>query len=535
MRVATYTRISTDEDHQPYSLAAQSERLGSYVASQPGWERRKEFTDQMSGATLDRPALQRVLAEAKAGRFDLLLVYRVDRLARTVRGLAQILDELDRAGVAFRSATEPFDTSTPAGRMMVQMLGVFAEFERATIVDRVIAGMERKAATGAWPGGYRPFGYSPDPETGFLVVKEDEAPVVATIFDLYVNKRLGARAIATELNRRGHKTRLGKPWAHTSVLTVLTNRAYIGEIFFRDRYNKAPHPPIVDTETFNTAQAILEERGEDPSVRRSNSSEYLLTGLIICDSCGKKFVGAAANGNKYRYPYYVCFSRQRYGTHTCQQDRLRAEEMEERLIESLTKTLNRSDLLEEAVSRWAAQQGKDRPKLEKELAAVEGQIRKAESALDRYFNAFESGSMNEATCASRVQKLASDIAALNTRRAELTDELSDAAPDLPSANDLDELKDELLTALEAGSHAQRKALLQTLVAEIRVKDRSWIQPVFYVPIFRPPSGSVPPTGLEPVPPAPEAGALSAELRGRAGTNLSPASITQTRGIATPRR
>ncbi len=157
--MATYTRISTDEDHQPYSLEAQAERLGNYVASQDGWELVRRFTDQASGATTERPGLQRALAEAKAERFDLLLVYRVDRFARSVRGLAQLLEELDAGGVAFRSATEPFDTTTPAGRMMVQMLGVFAEFERATIVDRVIAGMERKAARGGWCGGSRPFGY----------------------------------------------------------------------------------------------------------------------------------------------------------------------------------------------------------------------------------------------------------------------------------------------------------------------------------------------------------------------------------------
>jgi site-specific DNA recombinase len=243
----------------------------------------------------------------------------------------------------------------------------------------------------------------------------------------------------------------------------------------------------------------LQERGEDPSVRRSNSSEYLLTGLIVCDRCGKKFVGAAATGNKYRYPYYVCFSRQRYGTHECPQDRLRAEEMEERLIESLVKTLERTDVIEEAVARWAAQQGKDHPELEKELAAVEGQIRKAESALDRYFRAFESGSMMETTCATRVQKLAAEIAGLNARRANLADEVSEAAPEVPDEEDLVELRDELLAALDAGDHAQRKALLQTLVAEIRVKDRSWIQPVFRVTIFRPPSGLVPPAGFERTP------------------------------------
>src|SRR5579884_2447055 len=188
MRIATYTRISTDEEHQPFSLEAQSVRLDSYIASQEGWAKVRSFTDQGSGVSLERPALQRALSEARAGRFDLLLVYRVDRLARSVRGLAHILDELDQAKVAFRSATEPFDTATPAGRMMVQMLGVFAEFERATIVDRIIAGMERKAARGGWCGGREPFGYRLS--EGNLTVDEAEAAVVGVIFDLYVNQRM---------------------------------------------------------------------------------------------------------------------------------------------------------------------------------------------------------------------------------------------------------------------------------------------------------------------------------------------------------
>src|SRR6266511_5615916 len=182
MRIATYTRISTDEAHQPYSLEAQASKLKAYADSQDGWRIARRFSDQASGATLDRSGLERALKEAEAKRFDLLLVYRVDRLSRSVRGLAQILDQLDKAAVLFRSATEPFDTSSSAGRMMVQMLGVFAEFERATIVERVIAGMERKAARGEWLGGPRPFGYEPNRETGFLVSKEDEEPLVRVLF-----------------------------------------------------------------------------------------------------------------------------------------------------------------------------------------------------------------------------------------------------------------------------------------------------------------------------------------------------------------
>ena len=163
VRVATYTRISTDEERQPNSLEAQRVRLDAFVSSQPEWGTSRRYEDQFTGTVIDRPALTRLLKDARLGRFDVLLVYRVDRLARSIRGLAQIIDELDQAGVIFRSATEPFDTGTPAGRMMVQMLGVFAEFERALIVERITAGLERKAARGGWCGGQRPYGlHRPD-------------------------------------------------------------------------------------------------------------------------------------------------------------------------------------------------------------------------------------------------------------------------------------------------------------------------------------------------------------------------------------
>ena len=117
VRVALYLRISTDEEHRPYSLEAREHRLGASVTSQRGWSLVRTFVDQ-ARATLERPALAQALTEARAGPYDLLLVYRVDRLARSVRGLPEILEDLEAAGAASRSATEPFDTTTPAGRMM---------------------------------------------------------------------------------------------------------------------------------------------------------------------------------------------------------------------------------------------------------------------------------------------------------------------------------------------------------------------------------------------------------------------------------
>src|SRR6266508_2170720 len=189
-------RIATDEERQPFSLEAQADRLGAYVPAQPGWRLVLSYEDRMSGKQLNRPGLARALADAHAGRYDLLLVFKVDRLARSVSGLAQVLEALDAAGVAFRSASEPFDTSTPAGRMMVQMLGVFAEFERELIVERTKMGLAKKAAKGEWKGGPSPYGYSYDPERRLLVPIEEEAANVRRMFRLYADHRQGTMAIS---------------------------------------------------------------------------------------------------------------------------------------------------------------------------------------------------------------------------------------------------------------------------------------------------------------------------------------------------
>jgi site-specific DNA recombinase len=149
IRVCLYMRISTDEDHQPTSLGTQRERLERYCQAMEDWHLVHAFEDQASGVTLERPGLTQALGLARERRFDLLLVYRVDRLSRKVRQLAGLAEELDRLGIVLKSATEPFDTGSPAGRMMLQMLGVFAEFSTrrsSTVSPLAWKGASAKAA-----------------------------------------------------------------------------------------------------------------------------------------------------------------------------------------------------------------------------------------------------------------------------------------------------------------------------------------------------------------------------------------------------
>jgi site-specific DNA recombinase len=261
--------------------------------------------------------------------------------------------------------------------MMVQMLGVFAEFERATIIDRVVAGMERKAARGGWNGGSVPFGYRFNRENGVLDIEPNEAALVPVIFDLYLNKRLGTRSIGTWLAQRGHRTRGGKPWNFKAVLTVLRNRVYLGEVCFRGSWHPAPQPALIDAATFEATQALLEERGESHSRRATNSSEYVLAGLVVCAACGKHFVGTAAHDKRARYTYYTCFfSRHRYGTPFCSAERLPAERLDDAVLQSPFDTYGDDRLIARAVAYAQARVKAAQPRHAEELAAVQAEIRR---------------------------------------------------------------------------------------------------------------------------------------------------------------
>ena len=437
------------------------------------------FTDQMSGSTLERPGLQQALAYGRAKRYDMLLVYRVDRLSRSVRGLAQVLEELDQAGVSFRSATEPSDTGTAAGRMMVQMLGVFAEFERATLIDRVIAGMERKAARGEWLGGHPPYGYRLNRDTALLEPNEAEAPVARLIFDLYTKKRLGARGVANYLSHHGYRSRPGQLWSHVSVLNVLRNPAYVGKIAFRDTPYDSPHAALVEAETFAKAQGLLRQRGEDASTRRSNTTDFLQSGLVVCAACGRRYVGTAAHGRNARYRYYTCFSRNRHGRQGCRSDVLRADLLDHAVLESLLATYVDTEVVSAAIERWRSRAAKQGPDSASQVRRLEAEISGNESAVQRYYTAFENGRLPETRFVSRVDALERRLTDLRAKLEELRDSAQNV--EAPSNQAVRSAEEALRDAMLNGRPGQRKALLKELIVEVRVESRDSVIPTFRLP------------------------------------------------------
>ena len=407
VRVGVYVRRSTDDEHQPYSIEAQDTRLAAYIGSQPGWRAVAKFADDASGASTHRPGLQRALAAARAGVIDVLLVYRVDRLTRSLRDLVTLLDDLDRAGVVFRSATEPFDTATAMGRMLVQMLGMFAQFERDTIIDRVIAGMERKAAAGKWKGGRRPFGYHVDKATSTLVIDADEAAVVRLAFGLYTQRP------ARRQNHRPHAERPRPPHHHRRAMVGAPGAACAVQPHLPGRADLPRHhrPPahinrIIEQALFAEAQRVLAARGEDHSKRAANGSDYLLTGLMRCPSCGKAMIGTRAHGRSRVYRYYTCFTRARYDSARCPAARLDSDAVEHAVIGALASFYrDQHDLIAEAITSAQASYAAVQDGRRAELAAAEHDLARTSAAIDRYLAAFEDGTLDPEDLAVRLAQL----------------------------------------------------------------------------------------------------------------------------------
>ena len=465
------------------------------------------------GANHGRPALTCTQRQPEpfTNRF-LLLVYRLDRFSRRIRDLATLMDELDTAGVHFRSATEPFDTTSPAGRLFVQMLGAFAEFEREVIIDRVINGMERKAAKGEWTHGPRPYGYQVDRNTHRLVPHPQEQHVVKEIFTLYAETRLGTRAIAQQLNAQGKRTRKNKPWSGLTIGRMLNNRLYLGEVVFRDITTPGAHPALVEPNLFEQCQAILTARGEAHSQRAASNSDYHLTGLITCPICGNKYIGTAATGKLRRYRYYTCFARTRYGPAGCTAARIDADLLDRAVQQALIDFYSRTDFISAAIAAEQTRRADGNHRHHAELHTMTGKITATEKAIDRYLTAFENGTLDERACGHRIRDLTIKLDQLRTRRDELN-QLTCNPPSPPSPQAVQQLRDHLTHVLTTGTPGQRKTVIETHIAEIKI-DGDRLIPIFKIPAghdtgpaepstdpgVRPMHQVVEPRGLEPLTP-----------------------------------
>jgi site-specific DNA recombinase len=263
------------------------------------------------------------------------------------------------------------------------------------------------------------------------------------------------------------------------VLNVLRNPAYVGKIAFRNVRYDAPHAALIEADVFAKAQRLLRQRGEDASTRRSNTTEFLLSGLVVCAACGRRYVGTAAHGRNARYRYYTCFARNRHGKQGCRADVLRADLLDEAVLESLLATYADSEVVGAAIERWhsrAAEQGPDPASQVRRLVA---EISGNESAVQRYYIAFENGRLPDTRFASRVDALERRLNELRTQLEEVRD--SAKSVEVPTTKTVRDAEEAVRDAMLNRTPGQRKALLKELIVEVRVESRDSIIPTFRLP------------------------------------------------------
>ncbi len=351
-RCAIYTRKSTEEGLEQVfnSLDAQREACAAYILSQchEGWLPSPEIYDDggFSGGTMERPALKRLLMDVRAGRINVIVVYKVDRLTRRLADFAKIVEVLDAAGASFVSVTQAFNTTTSMGRLTLNVLLSFAQFEREVTGERIRDKIAASKARGMWMGGNVPLGYTVRERK--LIIDQNDAATLCMIFERYL--ALGSvLALQAELSAKGlrSKARISRsgraygaaPFSRGALYLMLKNRIYLGEVSHKGKAYPGEHSGIIEPALFNEVQALLEKHRLNHEHGTNASNPSLLVG-IIWDGEGRRMSPSHATKGSRRYRYYV--SRLDPTAPACAAWRIPAGDLEALIVTRLRALLDAS-------------------------------------------------------------------------------------------------------------------------------------------------------------------------------------------------
>jgi site-specific DNA recombinase len=348
LRCAVYTRKSTEEglDKEFNSLDAQREACEAYVVSQKaeGWLVVADRYDDggLSGATLERPALKRLISDIEARRIDVVVVYKIDRLSRALMDFAKLIEVFDRNTVTFVSITQSFNTTTSMGRLTLNILLSFAQFEREVIGERIRDKFRASRSRGMWMGGHPPLGY--DVKDRKLVVNETDAATVRMIFERFV--RVGSATIlARSLAAEGILTKRRRLIDRGYLYILLNNRTYIGEAVHKGTAYPGEHQPIITQELWDKVHAILQESPRRRAANtRGRNTPAPLKGLLFGPS-GRAFTPAYTRRGGRLYRYYVSTGVIKRGPEACPIQRVPAGEVETAIIDQVRMLVRTPEII----------------------------------------------------------------------------------------------------------------------------------------------------------------------------------------------
>lgn len=497
-RVGVYKRVSDDEQH----VENQALEIERYV-TQHMLSVVEEYSDEGWCGEIPvrrRPDGARMLRDAQAGKIDTVLVYSISRLGREMLDSIGVVKELQREyGISFISIKEPVDTRTPAGMLMLQQFAAWAEWERATILERTALGSERIAREGRWVGGKWPYGYRVNSDRR---LEEDPvtAPIVRRMYALYIEGLTGyqiaallnAESIPTPNATKGVNKDVSRGWYGEVVLDILKSRTYIGEASYRKRQTirkegvvlglepsaaerqiLIPCPPLIDTEAWERAQSRIAQNKH--KCGHNASRRFLLSGLLRCGCCGLHYIGAGAVGCMgKKYTYYRCNGRTHRENYCPNAMNLRAEELEEHVWNAVADLLSHPGkvierLKERIQQQKAALQGAERSADETERLIEEKQVER-----QRIIGLAKKGLLTDEEQEAELQKTMAEIAALREAMeivAAAEREARAAYAQLPA---MEEVLEGIRQMVLGATVEDRQHLLQLFVKEIVIHPRGHV-------------------------------------------------------------
>ncbi|MEG6617148.1 recombinase family protein [Peptococcaceae bacterium 1198_IL3148] len=475
MKVAIYCRVSTEDQAEAKTIENQVEFAQRYCQLHNLEIYEFYLDDGVSGTIplLKRPAGKRMFKDGKEGHFKAVYVYRLDRLARTTLDILNTHDKLDKLGIALKSMTESFDTSTPSGKFFMTTLGGIAEIERSTIAERMRLGKERAIKEGRWPGGPPPYGYVIKDKR--LTVSQQEAEIIKLIFKLYTEAGMDTVAIADYLTATGYDTptvsrnkdsKTVNVWYSSKVWAILQNTVYRGEFCYgknrpKEKQLKFTCPAIIDQDQWDQAQKKL--KSNYFNAKRNAKHQYLLRGLIKCGTCGRNYCGDGSH-SKGRYHYYRCTGNSSFRgklVTKCQSRSVRADLLEKVVWQDIWQYLtNNQTLINELLGLLNADRGRSATAAGiEELALLNKRISDKEREKVKILSLFRKSLINERDIEIQLRAINHDLAILNQRQRTIQNRQQQVTGPPVESFSMVKLLQEKLLAADIGLKRELMAIL----------------------------------------------------------------------------
>lgn len=495
--VGGYIRVSTERQVEGYSIEGQITQIEQYCQFN-GYELVDIYADRgISGKSMNRPELQRMLNDAKNGKLDCVMVYKTNRLARNTSDLLTIVEELHRQNVEFFSLSERMEVKNSTGKLMLQILASFSEFERNTILENIYNGQHQRALEGYYQGNL-PLGYNNIPDNKKeLMINQHEANIVKYIFESYA-KGHGYRKIANALNHKGYVTKKGNPFSISAVTYILSNPFYIGKIQFakykdwndkrRKGLNDKPviaegkHAPIIGKDLWDKVQARKKQVSEKPQVHGKGTN--LLTGIIHCPQCGAPM--AASNttntlkdGTKKRIRYYSCSNFRNKGSKVCSANSVRAEVIEKYVMDQILEIVKSDKVLKQVVERVNQDSQIDMAALNHDIAYKQQQFDEINTKLKNLIQTIEDNPDLTSALKPTIHQYETQLNDITNQMNQLKHQQNQEKPSYDTKQ-IAALLQRIFQNIESMDKSQLKAFYLTVIDRIDIRKDENHKKQFYV-------------------------------------------------------